>query len=1707
MTDMTLDQFEEAANLGNDLWNRNQGGRRGISIDSDAAVEVLWGAVAIDGTGGVVSSIATHTTNNFQYTSGIYGAPLPGSGDSSVTMHRFTMIFPDAQKSAKDIVPLIVQFQRCPIIPVLSAELIKEGITAVAQLQCNISTLDDTPGGIKLEFLCGEVDVSLYTAIMPSGEDTGNAAIDDVNYSLWHMTNFNLLRWFVYDFHNSSDPRFISIRENSGASIRDMMEKIESRLNISGVQDATFHLSHLSEEYLNMFATFNEVMMAIVSFMRNPVSYQSMDGDDPLEDLIDYIRNELAGSREYGAGDSAIQSMLNRVEEVIRNYFSLMIQSENPSLSGEENAAFENEIISLISEIMSMRSGFVTDPDNLSGFFEDVSADSVCNGVTLQLVNQFKPLPLSNAATQIWQYLGPGRGALAVELTTEESEIPSLGNLRNMFRSIAESIAGVEGSASAPASTAFARVITWPTILANKLYFVPDTMATSTVPGYPTLRTVSLQFSLFDGDIVERAKVHKSFDSALLSHIQVSAEALQYGIAGYGARDISHQAASGIGSFYDIYLPWFVADDMINSINAFPIELPTWSDVVGATSDGLYINHLSYDDIVSAYNNRTITSSTPEYHSPNGSDTVYIPIDAKNTSSGVATNLMGAYAPPDFWCYRNVTDVIASFSNNLPDPTMTDYGAEESENTSERLQAEAGKPKMAWSKTSPYWVDWKLEDYLEEEVYHSGKLSLIRSFPSAYFLFSSHATMGFGVFLQDMGWGYGMLEDMSIIQRGDIPVDHATIRLVNMFGKLDDPMFGGGGLIGLFLSASRGDRIRQMDAINGGMNDAFIQDLRDWWAQTGANIAEGWRSLWSWSGHWPTQAEEVEAALRKARSQTDVLPLAPGMWSHVRMGYGQPYQHATVFNGRISKYKPGDIVEIECESFGADLTKTIPAGSDDKHNCEPRKDMCRLLNKPLSGIRSFIWNISQPGNIVKEAIAAGVTGGTLGTGTGYLPIANAIGNHMISKGIPLWYATEGLGESIFTTQLATRATQGEGGDSSTGGGKYHIISGDDRTASLSSIINGSSGDPAAVGAQCEIAINMYNASPLADPGINQFGVGWADNSEDPTAGDSAGKRGAQETLSNRLATAWRGGPAVGMLGAAANATAISSLADEVSFGYSYYGRSFVDFATTCSRLTGDYIFTVVPIANRCSIYYGKPDWPVWYELKPMKPTAYNESASTAGDVVAIRRPFDQYAMHGVSDIIYNDIVAQKDFATGVKPAWSRGRPGNMADQTKGVIWEMERDMVDAFWAEDGTFSQAPVQWFDADIHPAEKRVIQEDTQILKIVGGLAPEGAGAVTSVVGIIAGLVAAVVSICTAGVTTVVAAGIALLATLAVKLVVNLLSWLWRMIDLVVEYLIGIDAEDIVAIGDRMATEATLSVFNGWDIPAGFLANMKGVYWAQVNGVAKGILKEEVETMYRGSLYVIGTPVPRPHRSQFIADPKTGMVGGFVADTVVHHLSISSGYVTEIIPKVKATTWDTSGLVRWTNHASRIIRVLSSMAVGYFVSKYTSRVSMYATAIGLGQFRNLPRDLEKVSDILESIKWNRAAEIVKDISGGKVVGAIESFGVRATNVAGGIRGGAAVADGVKVSKLIRAAEAAAFIITEAALGMFMAAWSETVDAARACFIAPITKHGRPFVAGIGGWRGSVMMEGKSMNPSSSDLSAQGQGVYGWFLKLFLGV
>jgi hypothetical protein len=1714
MADITLQQFEEAANMGSALWEANIGNRQTIPLSGTDAIEIMWGAVPIDGSSGVVSSIATHTANNFQYTSGIYGAPVPGSGDSTLTMHRFTMVFPDAQKSAKDIVPLIVQFQRCPIIPVLSAELIKEGITALAQLQCNISTLDDTPGGIKLEFLCGEVDVSLYTGVVTPGEDQGNAIVDNANYSLWHITNYPLLKWFVYDFHNESDPRFMSIKEDGGASIRDMMDKIETKLQTEGgVSDAIFHMSHLSEEYLNMFAAFNEVMMAIVSFMSNPAAYVSSGGTDPLEDLIDYIRNNLVGRRDYGPGNAAVDGMLNEVEGMIRNYFSLMVQDENPRLTPEENEQFQNEVVRVIGNIMELQSSFITTGDELSGFFKPVGGDSVCNSVSLQLVNQFKPLPLSNTSSQMWQYLGPGRGGLVVELTTDESDGPSLGAVRNMFRNIADSIAGVMESATAPASLAFTRVITWPTILANKLYFVPDTMATSTVPGFPTLRTVSLQFSMFDGDIVERAKAHKMFENNLLQHTQVSAEALETGSVGYAARDISNQASHGIGSFYDLYLPWFVADEAINNINSFPIELPTWSEVVGAQDGGSFLNHMSYDDILSIYRGTSVNASPTDAYQSNSSDISYVPINVQHSGQGLMSTVMTAYAPPDFWCHHNKGSLISRFLEGMEDPLMIDYGSEESEETAEAIKNEIEKPKMAWSKTSPYWVDWELADHLEDEMYYGGKLSLTRCFPSAYFLFSSHATMGFGIFLQDIGWGYGMLEDMSIMERGDIPVDTAVIRLVNMFGKLDDPMFGGGGLISLFLGASFGDRLRMRDAINGGMNDSFGQDLRDWWYQAGANISETWRSAWQWTGQWPTHAEEAEADLRRARSTTDVLPLAPGMWAHVRMGYGQPYQHATVFNGRIADYKPGDVVQIECESFGADLTKLIPASSDDKHNCEPRKDMCRVLNKPLSGIRGFLWNISQPGCGVKSAIAAGSLSGSFGTSAGGLVIANAISNHMISKGIPLWYPTEGLGESIFTSQLAIQATGAEGGSQSRGTagfgmitqqtGGYHLISSTDREISLPALIMGTPGDPSAVGAQCELGINIYNASPLADPGVNQLGIGWADNSEDPTAGNSGGKRDSQEALTSFITA---GGAVAGAAGGSGGAAAVSSLADEVAFGYSYYGRSLVDYGTTCARLTGDYIFTVVPIANRCTIYYGKPDWPVWYELKPMGSQEYGEDGNTtAGDVIAIRRPFDQYSLHGVTDIIYNDIVAQKDFATGVKPAWSRGKPGNMADQTKGVFWEMGRDAVDAFWAEDGTFSQIPIQWFDADIHPAEKRVIQEDTQILKIVGGVVPEGTGAVTTVVGVVVGIIAAIAF---AG-SVLGAVGIALLVTLAIKLIVSLLGWLWKMIDLLFEYVIGIDVEDIFAWGERIATEETIAMFDKYDIPARFLSNMKGVYWAQVSGVTKGILKEEVETMYRGSLYVVGTPVPRPHRSQFIADPKTGMTGGFVADTVVHHFSVNSGFVTEIIPKVKTTVWDVGGMAKWITNASRVNRILGGLALGYFSSKLAA-ISLYSSARTLGALTKLPAVLDALEHVMRSKKWTLAADVIKRYKRGGAVADAYRFGRSANRFGQGVKNigtSRMLAYGGKAAKLIKLAEAVAFLIVEAAFGMFMAAWSETIRAARGCYIAPISKHGRPFVAGINGWRGCVIMNGEMVNASGDDLAAQGQGVYGGFLALFVGV
>jgi hypothetical protein len=254
---------------------------------------------------------------------------------------------------------------------------------------------------------------------------------------------------------------------------------------------------------------------------------------------------------------------------------------------------------------------------------------------------------------------------------------------------------------------------------------------------------------------------------------------------------------------------------------------------------------------------------------------------------------------------------------------------------------------------------------------------------------------------------------------------------------------------------------------------------------------------------------------------------------------------------------------------------------------------------------------------------------------------------------------------------------------------------------------------------------------------------------------------------------------------------------------------------------------------------------------------------------------------------------------------------------------------------------------------------------------------------------------------------------------------------------------------------------------------------------------------------------------------DPKTAMVGGFVADSVVHHFSIDSGYVTEIIPKVKAASWDIPGLMNWSAGVNKGIGVLAGIALGYYAGQVLATNLLWGLAAGpallptgLGwvaekiRISMVARQVANETGVIGGItragrvsRWlNRQGQWLNEFA--KVSKSTDIWGRYTTAeisegyAAAGLYGGEAEAAGairfakssIITLRTVQVATIISFIMTEVAIQMLVAAMSETNDAARACYIAPLSKHNRPFVAGITGWRGSVIMHGQIMTPSAKD-------------------
>jgi hypothetical protein len=1171
--------------------------------------ESLWGSIPLKTTfnkndvpkGAVVLDISSDTVSNFQYTNGLYSSVIPGTGDATTTMYSVTFMFSDIHKAQSQIVPMLIQFERCPIIPVWIQGLVEDGITAVAQLQCTISVMPGTPGVI-VQMTVAEVDVSAYSLLQADDSKDG---VNDVPF-LPAITNYDLLKWYVNEFDNDRDPRYMTVNNNGeydkSGSHRILRNIIKSARAIAKndnaiLPSAEFSLFKLSPKYIAMIRGMQSIIERVIGFITDPLPEMNeadIIGEDGIPiagpaafkyRLIEEIKS-IAGFEDTGDGVELVYyKPQGAIDEDIENDSYLAVQpdeyyyfdSDNPDydqifvnkppeyvpinaimaiedsingiwkiLANEDisGSLAANEIplkelkghfLRVCDVIVSYKSHLIDD-DNIAHWFQPVFGTDgeqtmFAKKVTLTLENLFKVQSCAGSPSSLYQFIGSGGGQLHIEADDTNKNYLKI---KNMFREMSKNLNIIKNHAPIPPSTAFSRIITHVTLLANKYHFVPDSLSVQTVPNMPGLNRLSMKFTMFDDNLIDRSRVHKYHGSGLAigdngTNTEIiddgglidrpsgigpdsgfwHAVAAPFSFAKLFGRSTSlrnplSKASIEQSSFYDLYSHWFRTERKMYTENVYPMPLPTWGEVIGAVDkDGYPICHIKWDDILYLFNNDIV-----EWNKSNLSDNNEIVLGVQKE---LETLMLLCPVPPDFWCRQVLSDFYTKFIDNTraqleqelllgegiaghyngPSATANqasvDYTSTDdlvTIDTSARLAAEEDVSAIlsftetlsAKSPSYPAKERFSILDKLWDESRYSGKFSIIRSFPAIWTSFTDHTAFGYGAHLTDLSWGYGMLKQCIISRNDEDPVDQASIQLINLFGNLDDPLFSRGGLVEAFLSTGTLDYMVTKDALEGGMKDDLHTDWNQAMMKFGNRFQQYVReSIATHFGVYPTTYESYLWWERKARQMTDSLPMSTGQRVHIRIGYGQPYSLKTVFNGTISSVSHGHIVNIDAKGFGEELTKIFKVGPKNRDACEPRREISRYLNLPQS---KFLEGLANQMNFSEQHRE---------TNPGLLE------DLWLRHGQPLWYPTDGLGMDIFRTRLLLEGEKRQKTNNEWAQSDPSIFSG--RLFTMNELLASSKDSyeytPDTMNA--ENIINVYALSVLGDPNATSFADSSIDN--------------------------------------------------------------------------------------------------------------------------------------------------------------------------------------------------------------------------------------------------------------------------------------------------------------------------------------------------------------------------------------------------------------------------------------------------------------------------------------------------------------------------------------------------------------------------------------------------------------------------------------
>lgn len=312
---------------------------------------------------------------------------------------------------------------------------------------------------------------------------------------------------------------------------------------------------------------------------------------------------------------------------------------------------------------------------------------------------------------------------------------------------------------------------------------------------------------------------------------------------------------------------------------------------------------------------------------------------------------------------------------------------------------------------------------------------------------------------------------------------------------------------------------------------------------------------------------------------------------------------------------------------------------------------------------------------------------------------------------------------------------------------------------------------------------------------------------------------------------------------------------------------------------------------------------------------------------------------------------------------------------------------------------------------------------------------------------------------------------------------------------------------------------------------------------------LRDYLKDMYQGNIMILGTPTLKPHDMVYLSDNVSDMNGTVGVESVIHHFSHESGFITNFTPDAM-TVIDDKAMLAHGNWFGGIGMMLTALVAGYMAGNAAARRFM-ASSTGRFFANNgkkggewiVEKSLKKLSDMMpdtpETKEFNKALESYYKAKGkeGKNEAAalkrLEAASAKLQEAAkdwlksGGVKEGGKIIKGSKnlaartlltASKVTEAAKDGkkAFrvvkgvgtfatkanplgIIASLTVGWLVESlfeqWRRSKTAHQACLVMPIMYQGRALTAGINGHKGLVVGDDKG---GALDNFFQGMGFDG---------